>query len=208
MLKLNSFDKDIKQYCRNKTELGICIASLQPKSYDDVIYKLKELSVLTEFDFIEGINDREIMHNLIKEYPCYTLGSLIRDPDGDIYKQFEDSCILAKELNIKYLMFGGYQVRIKNNIDYSKFFELAKKYNRHLLLEPLKGTFPETLEEVVKLQEKYGETDLHLCLKNTEINHDDFYKYIDRVKNCHISFELYLKYYKELETLKRFTLEI
>ena len=199
MLKLNSFDK---------TELGICIASLQPKSYDDVIYKLKELSVLTEFDFIEGINDREIMHNLIKEYPCYTLGSLIRDPDGDIYKQFEDSCILAKELNIKYLMFGGYQVRIKNKIDYSKFFELAKKYNRHLLLEPLKGTFPETLEEVVKLQEKYGETDLHLCLKNTEINHDDFYKYIDRVKNCHISFELYLKYYKELETLKRFTLEI
>lgn len=208
MLKLNSFDKDIKQYCRNKTELGICIASLQPKSYDDVIYKLKELSSLTEFDFIEGINDREIMHNLIKEYPCYTLGSLIRDPDGDIYKQFEDSCILAKELNIKYLMFGGYKVRIKNNIDYSKFFELAKKYNKHLLLEPLKGTFPGTLEEVVKLQEKYGETDLHLCLKNTEINHDKFYKYIDRVKNCHISFELYLKYYKELENLKRFTLEI
>ena len=199
MLKLNSFDK---------TELGICISSLQPKSYDDVIYKLKELSVLTEFDFIEGINDREIMYNLIKEYPCYTLGSLIRDPDGDIYKQFEDSCILAKELNIKYLMFDGYKVRIKNKIDYSKFFELAKKYNRHLLLEPLKGTFPETLEEAVKLQEKYGETDLHLCLKNTEINHDDFYKYIDRVKNCHISFELYLKYYKELETLKRFTLEI
>lgn len=199
MLKLNSFDK---------TELGICIASLQPKSYDDVIYKLKELSVLTEFDFIEGINDREIMYNLIKEYPCYTLGSLIRDPDGDIYKQFEDSCILAKELNIKYLMFGGYKVRIKNNIDYSKFFELAKKYNRHLLLEPLKGTFPGTLEEVVKLQEKCGETDLHLCLKNTEINHDDFYKYIDRVKNCHISFELFLKYNKELENLRRFTLEI
>ena len=208
MLKLNSFDKDIKQYCRNKTELGICIASLQPKSYDDVIYKLKELSVLTEFDFIEGINDREIMYNLIKEYPCYTLGSLIRDPDGDIYKQFEDSCILAKELNIKYLMFGGYQVRIKNKIDYAKFFGLAKKYNRHLLLEPLKGTFPGTLEEVVKLQEKYGETDLHLCLKNTEINHDDFYKYIDRVKNCHISFELFLKYRKELENLTRFTLEI
>ena len=208
MLKLNSFDKDIKQYCRNKTELGICIASLQPKSYDDVIYKLKELSVLTEFDFIEGINDREIMHNLIKEYPCYTLGSLIRDPDGDIYKQFEDSCILAKELNIKYLMFDGYQVRIKNKIDYAKFFELAKKYNRHLLLEPLKGAYPETLEEVVKLQEQYGEQHLHLCLKNTEINHDKFYKYIDRVKNCHISFELYLKYYKELKNLKRFTLEI
>ena len=208
MLRLNSFDKDIKQYCRNKTELGICIASLQPKSYDDVIYKLKELSSLTKFDFIEGINDREIMLGLIKDYPCYTLGSLIRDPDGDIYKQFEDSCILAKELNIKYLMFGGYQVRIKNKIDYSKFFELAKKYNRHLLLEPLKGTFPGTLEEVVKLQEQYGERDLHLCLKNTEINHDKFYKYIDRVKNCHISFELYLKYYKELENLKRFTLEI
>ena len=208
MLKLNSFDKDLKQYCRNKTELGICIASLQPKSYDDVIYKLKELSVLTEFDFIEGINDREIMYNLIKEYSCYTLGSLIRDPDGDIYKQFEDSCILAKELNIKYLMFGGYKVRIKNNIDYSKFFEIAKKYNKHLLLEPLKGTYPGTLEEVVKLQEQYGERDLHLCLKNSEINQDDFCKYIDRVKNCHISFELYLKYYKELETLKRFTLEI
>ena len=208
MLKLNSFNKDIKQCCRNKTELGICIASLQPKSYDDVIYKLKELSVLTEFDFIEGINDREIMYNLIKEYPCYTLGSLIRDPDGDIYKQFEDSCILAKELNIKYLMFGGYQVRIKNKIDYSKFFEITKKYNRHLLLEPLKGAYPETLEEVVKLQEKYNEYNLHLCLKNTEINHDDFYKYIDRVKNCHISFELFLKYRKELENLTRFTLEI
>ena len=166
------------------------------------------MSVLTEFDFIEGINDREIMHNLIKEYPCYTLGSLIRDPDGDIYKQFEDSCILAKELNIKYLMFGGYQVRIKNKIDYAKFFELAKKYNRHLLLEPLKGAYPETLEEVVKLQERYGEKDLHLCLKNTEINHDDFYKYIDRVKNCHISFELFLKYRKELGNLTRFTLEI
>ena len=208
MLKLNSFDKDIKQYCRNKTELGICIASLQPKSYDDVIYKLKELSSLTEFDFIEGINDREIMHNLIKEYPCYTLGSLIRNPNGVIYQQFEDSCILAKELNIKYLMFGGYQVRIKNKIDYAKFFELAKKYNKHLLLEPLKGTYPGTLEEVIKLQEQYGENDLHLCLKNSEINHDKFYKYIDRVKNCHISFELYLKYYKELENLKRFTLEI
>ena len=189
-------------------EIGICIASLQPKSYDDVIYKLKELSSLTKFDFIEGINDREIMSKLIKDYPCYTLGSLIRDPDGDIYQQFEDSCILAKDLNIKYLMFGGYQVRIKNKLDYSKFFELAKKYNRHLLLEPLKGTFPGTLEEVVKLQEQYGEKDLHLCLKNTEINHDDFYKYIDRVKNCHISFELFLKYRKELGNLTRFTLEI
>lgn len=208
MLRLNSFDKDIKQYCRNKTELGICIGSLKPKDINDVHNKLKELSVLTEFDFIEGINDREIMHNLIKEYPCYTLGSLIRDPDGDIYKQFEDSCVLAKELNIKYLMFGGYEVRIKNNIDYFKFFELAKKYDRHLLLEPLKGTFPGTLEEVVKLQEQYGEKDLHLCLKNSEINQDDFCKYIDRIENCHISFELYLKYYKELENLKRFTLEI
>lgn len=206
MLKLNSFNT-VHAVHRNH-ELGICIASLQPKSYDDVIYKLKELSSLTKFDFIEGINDREIMSKLIKDYPCYTLGSLIRDPKGDIYKQFEDACILAKDLNIKYLMFGGYQVRIKNNIDYSKFFELAKKYNRHLLLEPLKGTFPGTLEEVVKLQEKYNEYNLHLCLKNTEINHDDFYKYIDRIENCHISFELYLKYYKELENLTRFTLEI
>ena len=85
---------------------------------------------------------------------------------------------------------------------------LAKKYKKHLLLEPLKGTYPGTLEEVVKLQEQYGERDLHLCLKNTEINHDDFYKYIDRVKNCHISFELFLKYRKELENLTRFTLEI
>lgn len=206
MLKLNLFNAF--NTVHHNHELGICIASLQPKSYDDVVYKLKELSSLTEFDFIEGINDREIMHNLIKEYPCYTLGSLIRDPNGDIYQQFEDACILAKDLNIKYLMFGGYQVRIQNNIDYAKFFELAKKYGRHLLLEPLKGTYPGTLEEVVKLQEQYGERDLHLCLKNTEINHDDFYKYIDRVKNCHISFELYLKYYKELENLKRFTLEI
>ena len=205
MLKLNSF-KTEHFHCNH--ELGICIASLQPKSYDDVIYKLKELSSLTKFDFIEGINDREIMLSLIKDYPCYTLGSLIRDPNGDIYKQFEDACILAKVLNIKYLMFGSYKTRIQNNIDYSKFFELAKKYNRHLLLEPLKGTYPGTLEEVVKLQEQYGEQDLHLCLKNSEINHDDFYKYIDRVKNCHISFELYLKYYKELKNLKRFTLEI
>ena len=205
MLKLNSFKTE---HFYHNHELGICIASLQPKSYDDVIYKLKELSSLTKFDFIEGINDREIMLGLIKDYPCYTLGSLIRDPNGDIYQQFEDACKLASELNIKYLMFGGYQVRIQNNIDYSKFFELAKKYNKHLLLEPLKGTFPGTLEEVVKLQEQYGERDLHLCLKNSEINHDDFYKYIDRVKNCHISFELYLKYYKELKNLKRFTLEI
>ena len=205
MLKLNSFKTE---HFHHNHELGICIASLQPKNYDDVIYKLKELSSLTKFDFIEGINDREIMLSLIKDYPCYTLGSLIRDPNGDIYQQFEDACILAKDLNIDYLMFGGYQVRIKNKIDYAKFFELAKKYNKHLLLEPLKGTYPGTLEEVVKLQEQYGEKDLHLCLKNTEINHDDFYKYIDRVKNCHISFELYLKYYKELENLKRFTLEI
>ena len=205
MLKLNSFKTE---HFHHNHELGICIASLQPKSYDDVIYKLKELSSLTKFDFIEGINDREIMLNLIKDYPCYTLGSLIRDPNGDIYQQFEDACKLASELNIDYLMFGGNQVRIKNKIDYSKFFELAKKYNKHLLLEPLNGTYPGTLEEVIKLQEQYGEKDLHLCLKNTEINHDDFYKYIDRVKNCHISFELYLKYYKELENLKRFTLEI
>ena len=205
MLKLNSFKTE---HFHHNHELGICIASLQPKSYDDVIYKLKELSSLTKFDFIEGINDREIMLSLIKDYPCYTLGSLIRDPNGDIYQQFEDACKLASELNIDYLMFGGNQVRIKNKIDYSKFFELAKEYNKHLLLEPLKGTYPGTLEEVVKLQEQYGEQDLHLCLKNTEINHDDFYKYIDRVKNCHISFELYLKYYKELENLKRFTLEI
>ena len=205
MLKLNSFKTE---HFHHNHELGICIASLQPKSYDDVIYKLKELSSLTKFDFIEGINDREIMLNLIKDYPCYTLGSLIRDPNGDIYQQFEDACKLASELNIDYLMFGGNQVRIKNKIDYAKCFGLAKKYNKHLLLEPLKGTYPGTLEEVIKLQEKYGETDLHLCLKNTEINHDDFYKYIDRVKNCHISFELYLKYYKELENLKRFTLEI
>ena len=205
MLKLNSFKTE---HFHHNHELGICIASLQPKSYDDVIYKLKELSSLTKFDFIEGINDREIMLNLIKDYPCYTLGSLIRDPEGDIYQQFEDACKLASELNIDYLMFGGYQVRIQNNIDYSKFFELAKKYNKHLLLEPLKGTYPGTLEEVVKLQEQYCEKDLHLCLKNSEINHDDFYKYMNRVKNCHISFELYLKYYKELENLKRFTLEI
>lgn len=199
MLRLNSFDK---------TELGICIASLQPKSYEDVCFKLKELSSLTEFDFIEGINDREIMLKLIKDYPCYTLGSLIRNTDSNIYEQFEDACKLAKELNIKYLMFGGYEVRIKHKIDYSKFFDLAKKYDRHLLLEPLKGTFPGTLEDVVKLQEKYGETDLHLCLKNSEINQDNFYKYIDKVKNCHISFELFLKYNKELGNLRRFTLEI
>ena len=205
MLKLNSFKTE---HFHHNHELGICIASLQPKSYDDVIYKLKELSSLTKFDFIEGINDREIMLSLIKDYPCYTLGSLIRDPEGDIYKQFEDSCKLASELNIDYLMFGSYKTRIQNNIDYAKFFELAKKYNKHLLLEPLKGTYPGTLEEVIKLQEQYGEKDLHLCLKNTEINHDDFYKYIDIVKNCHISFELYLKYYKELKNLKRFTLEI
>ena len=205
MLKLNSFKTE---HFHHNHELGICIASLQPKSYDDVIYKLKELSSLTKFDFIEGINDREIMLGLIKDYPCYTLGSLIRDPNGDIYQQFEDACILAKDLNIDYLMFGSYKTRIKNKIDYSKFFELAKKYNKHLLLEPLKGTYPGTLEEVIKLQEQYGEQDLHLCLKNTEINHDDFYKYMNRVKNCHISFELYLKYYKELENLKRFTLEI
>ena len=205
MLKLNSFKTE---HFHHNHELGICIASLQPKSYDDVIYKLKELSSLTKFDFIEGINDREIMLSLIKDYPCYTLGSLIRDPEGDIYKQFEDSCKLASELNIDYLMFGSYKTRIQNDIDYSKFFELAKKYNKHLLLEPLKGTYPGILEEVIKLQEQYGEQDLHLCLKNTEINHDDFYKYIDKVKNCHISFELYLKYYKELENLKRFTLEI
>ena len=205
MLKLNSFKTE---HFHHNHELGICIASLQPKSYDDVIYKLKELSSLTKFDFIEGINDREIMLSLIKDYPCYTLGSLIRDPNGDIYQQFEDACKLASELNIDYLMFGSYKTRIKNKIDYSKFFELAKKYNKHLLLEPLKGTYPGTLEEVIKLQEQYGEQDLHLCLKNTEINHDDFYKYMNRVKNCHISFELYLKYYKELENLKRFTLEI
>ena len=205
MLKLNSFKTE---HFHHNHELGICIASLQPKSYDDVIYKLKELSSLTKFDFIEGINDREIMLSLIKDYPCYTLGSLIRDPNADIYKQFEDACKLGTELNIDYLMFGGYQVRIKNKIDYAKFFELAKKYNKHLLLEPLKGTYPGTLEEVIKLQEQYGEKDLHLCLKNTEIDHDDCYKYIDRVKNGHISFELYLKYYKELENLKRFTLEI
>ena len=205
MLKLNSFKTE---HFHHNHELGICIASLQPKSYDDVIYKLKELSSLTKFDFIEGINDREIMLSLIKDYPCYTLGSLIRDPNGDIYQQFEDSCKLASELNIDYLMFGSYKTRIQNNIDYSKFFEIAKKYNKHLLLEPLKGTYPGTLEEVVKLQEQYGEKDLHLCLKNSEINHDKFYKYIDRVKNCHISFELYLKYYKELKNLKRFTLEI
>ena len=36
MLKLNSFDKDLKQYCRNKTELGICIGSLKPKDINDV----------------------------------------------------------------------------------------------------------------------------------------------------------------------------
>ena len=147
MLKLNSFNKE---HFHHNHELGICIASLQPKSYDDVIYKLKELSSLTKFDFIEGINDKEIMLNLIKDYPCYTLGSLIRDPEGDIYKQFEDACKLASELNIDYLMFGSYKTRIKNKIDYSKFFELAKKYNKHLLLEPLKGTYPGTLEEVVK----------------------------------------------------------
>ena len=205
MLKLNSFKTE---HFHHNHELGICIASLQPKSYDDVIYKLKELSSLTKFDFIEGINDREIMLSLIKDYPCYTLGSLIRDPNGDIYQQFEDACKLASELNIDYLMFGSYKTRIQNDIDYSKFFRLAKKYNKHLLLEPLKGTYPGTLEEVIKLQEQFGEKDLHLCLKNTEINHDDFYKYIDRVKNCHISFELYLKYYKELENVKRFTLEI
>ena len=203
MLKLNSFNK-----VHHNHELGICIASLQPKSYDDVIYKLKELSSLTKFDFIEGINNREIMLSLIKDYPCYTLGSLIRDPNGDIYQQFEDACKLGTELNIDYLMFGSYETRIQNKIDYSKFFELAKKYNKHLLLEPLKGTYPGTLEEVIKLQEKYGEHDLHLCLKNSEINHDKFYKYIKRVKNCHISFELYLKYYKQLKNLKRFTLEI
>ena len=203
MLKLNLFNTK-----RPHHELGICIASLQPTSYDDVLYKLKELSSLTKFDFIEGINNRKIMLSLIKDYPCYTLGSLIRDPNGDIYQQFEDACKLASELNINYLMFGSYKTRIQNKIDYSKFFELAKKYNKHLLLEPLKGTYPGTLEEVIKLQEQYGEKDLHLCLKNSEINHDKFYKYIDRVKNCHISFELYLKYYKELENLTRFTLEI
>ena len=212
MLRLNSFNKD-----HHNHELGICIASLQPKSYDDVVYKLKELSSLTKFDFIEGINDREIMSKLIKDYPCYTLGSLIRRTDIDIIEQFMNACYLAKELNIKYLMFGNRKVReyvaegkYKLNLQqlYTGMFGVCSHLGLKLMFEPLKGTYPGTLEEVIKLQEQYGERDLHLCLKNTEINHDDFCKYIDRVKNCHISFELYLKYYKELKNLKRFTLEI
>ena len=73
MLKLNSFKTE---HFHHNHELGICIASLQPKSYDDVIYKLKELSSLTKFDFIEGINDREIMLSLIKDYQEGYLGNL------------------------------------------------------------------------------------------------------------------------------------
>ena len=105
MLKLNSFNKELRNIIRrNIRTLGICIASLDPKSYEDVCDKLNELRCLTEFDFIEGINDREIMSKLIKDYPCYTLGSLIRNTDSNIYEQFEDACKLAKELNIKYLI--------------------------------------------------------------------------------------------------------
>ena len=95
-------------------KLGIAIAPLnKTNNAKDVLNKIHLLEELLnrQFDFIEGINNPSIMYELIKNYPCYTLGSLILRTDIDIVDQFMNACYLAKELNIKYLMFGNQKVR-------------------------------------------------------------------------------------------------
>ena len=193
-------------------QLGIAVASLQETKASIILRKISQLEKLlhTKFDFIEGINDRNLMNQLVKEYPCYTLGSLIRDPNKDIIPQFTKACTLANELNIAYLMFGGYQARINNpDLSYSKLFHIARERGLHLLLEPLKGTYPATLTEAIKLQHSFNEYAVHICLKNTELNKDSLDIILPSyIQNCHISLNLYLKYYDNLCQLPRVTLEL
>lgn len=193
-------------------QLGIAIASLQETKAPIILKKISQLEKLlhTKFDFIEGINDRELMNQLVKEYPCYTLGSLIRDPNKDIIPQFTEACNLAKELKVYFLMFGGYQVRVNNpNLSYAKLYCIAKDHGLHLLLEPLKGTYPATLTEVLKIQHSFSEYGVHICLKNTELNKDSLDIILPSyIQNCHIDLNLYLKYYDNLCQLRRVTLEL
>lgn len=191
-------------------ELGICIASLQPVDYKDALDRIAKLEKLlhTKFDFIEGINNASLMEQLIKYYPCYTLGGLIHNPNKCM-EEFTAACILAKKLTIPNLMFGGYQTRISIDVPYTEMFNKAQSYGLNLMLEPLKDTYPATLKEVLLEQHKHKKYAVHVCLKNTEINHDDLSLiYPSYIKNCHISLALYLKYYKYIKHLKRVTLEL
>lgn len=202
-------------------KLGIAIAPLNKtnsaKNVLDKIHLLEEL-LNRRFDFIEGINNPSIMYELIKHYPCYTLGSLIPRTDIDIVEQFMNACYLAKELNIKYLMFGNQKVReyvaegkYKLNLQqlYTGMFGACSHLGLELMFEPLKGTYPSTLSEVVRLQNMYNVSSMHICLKNTDINSDILDIVMpNTIQNCHISLALYLKYYESIKHLDRVTLEI
>ena len=201
-------------------KLGIAIAPLnKTNNAKDVLNKIHLLEELLnrQFDFIEGINNPPIMHEVIK-HPCYTLGSLIPRTDIDIVEQFMNACYLAKELNIKYLMFGNQKVReyvaegkYKLNLQqlYTGMFGVCSHLGLELMFEPLKGTYPATLSEVVRLQNTHNAKSVHICLKNTDINSDILDIVMpNTIKNCHISLALYIKYYESIKHLDRVTLEI
>ena len=202
-------------------ELGIAIASLnKTNKAKDVLEKIHLLEELLnrKFNYIEGINNNSIMREVIKEYPCYVLGSLIPRTDIDIINQFMDACYLAKDLNIKYLMFGNQKVReyvasgnYKINLQqlYAGMFGACSHLGLELMFEPLQGTYPGTLSEVVRLQNAYNAKSIHVCLNNTEINSDKLDIVMPNViKNCHISLALYLKYYESIKHLNKITLEL
>ena len=106
-------------------KLGIAIAPLnKTNNAKDVLNRRHLLEELLNrrFDFIEGINNPSIMHEIIKHYPCYTLGSLIPRTDIDIVEQFMNACYLAKELDITkilnkypYQLSGGQKQRVASS---------------------------------------------------------------------------------------------
>ena len=87
-------------------KLGIAIAPLnKTNNAKDVLNKIHLLEELLNrrFDFIEGINNPSIMHEVIKHYPCYTLGSLIprTDIDIDIASHLKNTCFKIECLGTK-----------------------------------------------------------------------------------------------------------
>lgn len=60
-----------------------------------------EKAIGRPFNFVEGINNPEIMLEVTKHYHCSTLGSLIHSDTINVFDQFNGACALASKLNIK-----------------------------------------------------------------------------------------------------------
>ena len=197
-------------------KLGIAIAKLNSdNNAEHLLDKIHfiEKAIGRPFNFVEGINNPEIMLEVTKHYRCSTLGSLIYSDTINVFDQFNEACALASKLNISNLMFGAAKAREKfkeqNKLWFKELYSIAKAKDLHLMFEPIKNTEFDTLDKVTFLQKVEKEPRFHLCLLNTEANKDDLSKLdMSSVVSCHFNTYTLAKYWDYIKDLSEVTLEL